>query len=159
MKRAIQLLLCLLLARSIVSMDPYAQAIENQRRRRMDREVICLARAIYFEARGEDQATQLAVGFVVLNRSQDRRRNLCEVVHENMQFSPCLGGCSIRDPEAYATAATLARTLVYEHEKLTDPTGGALYFHDHRRLPYWAFHFSRTLCTDGLIFYRPRRSG
>ena len=38
-----------------------------------DRHLTCLTQAIYYEARGQSRAGQIAVGQVVLNRTRDRR--------------------------------------------------------------------------------------
>src|SRR5688500_11742487 len=49
----------------------------------------CLATAVYFEARGEPLAGQLAVAEVVLNRSRSGRypADICAVVKQPWQFS------------------------------------------------------------------------
>lgn len=54
----------------------------------------CLAGAIYFEARGEPLAGQLAVAEVILNRKQSRRfgGDVCSVVTQPGQFSFVRGG-------------------------------------------------------------------
>ena len=45
----------------------------------------CLARAIYFEARGEPVSGKIAVGRVILNRVESKAcpDSICEVVYEN----------------------------------------------------------------------------
>src|SRR5690606_29914794 len=50
-----------------------------------DKELNCLATAIYFEARGESYRGQVAVGQVVLNRVQHRLypSTICGVVYQN----------------------------------------------------------------------------
>lgn len=48
-------------------------------------ELTCLAKAIYFEARGEPEAGQYAVGQVILNRLANKSypSTICEVVYQN----------------------------------------------------------------------------
>jgi len=52
-------------------------------------DVECLAKNIYFEARGENIKGQLAVGLVTINRMKDERwpDDVCGVVYQNKQFS------------------------------------------------------------------------
>ena len=55
----------------------------------MSDELRCLAGAVYFEARGEALAGQLAVAQVIINRTEDGRfpRSYCGVVSQPGQFS------------------------------------------------------------------------
>lgn len=48
-------------------------------------DVSCMAEAIYFEARGESYAGQVAVGLVILKRSRSERypASICEVISQN----------------------------------------------------------------------------
>ena len=52
-------------------------------------ELDCLASAIYHEARGESTKSQLAIGQVVLNRTNSRHfpDNICKVVFQPKQFT------------------------------------------------------------------------
>ena len=49
-----------------------------------DKQMSCLAEALYFEARGEPIIGQLAVGEVILNRVEDRRypSSICKVINQ-----------------------------------------------------------------------------
>jgi spore germination cell wall hydrolase CwlJ-like protein len=97
---------------------------------------ICLTRAIYFEARSESRAGQLAVGTVILNRVDHRYYpdSVCEVVYQNAhlpnrcQFSFACDGRPerIREPEAWTRAADVAREVLAcesdcrdEHQRLS----------------------------------------
>lgn len=105
--------------------------------------IMCLATAIYFEARGEPLEGKYAVAEVVINRTLDERfpDNACAVIHEEKvpgkcQFSfACDGDLIIREPEAFATATAIA-TVAYTTE--TDYAGGAVYFHTKNVSPRWA---------------------
>lgn len=50
-------------------------------------ELLCLAKAIYFEARGEPEQGRLAVGRVILNRASSGKypSTICGVVYQNAQ--------------------------------------------------------------------------
>lgn len=81
-----------------------------------DDDLRCLAGAIYFEARGEPLAGQLAVAEVILNRTQSRRfgGDVCSVVTQPGQFSFVRGG---RVPEApgnanWRTAVAVAKVAL-----------------------------------------------
>jgi spore germination cell wall hydrolase CwlJ-like protein len=52
-------------------------------------ELECLAKNLYFEARGESEAGQFAVGFVTMNRVRNKRwpDSVCKVVYQPGQFS------------------------------------------------------------------------
>ena len=52
--------------------------------RYLDKQAICLAKNMYYEARSQGLAGQLAVSLVVLNRVKDKRfpNTICEVVYE-----------------------------------------------------------------------------
>src|SRR4051812_12518522 len=58
------------------------------------KELSCLQRALYFEARGEGMLGQAAVAHVALNRVNSRptRTTICDVVTEAGQFAPYLNG-------------------------------------------------------------------
>lgn len=55
----------------------------------MDREFECLARNVYYEARGEPRNGKLAVALVTLNRVDNKNypKNICDVVFQKYQFS------------------------------------------------------------------------
>jgi hypothetical protein len=60
----------------------------------LDEQSTCLAKAVYFEARGEPLDGQLAVAKVVLNRASSGifPGSICEVVTQRRQFSFVHGG-------------------------------------------------------------------
>ena len=85
---------------------------------KMDSEKLCLAQAIYFEARSEPEAGRAAVAQVILNRmtSGHYPSSICGVVFQNQQnyhacqFSfTCEGrALRVRDAEAWAQATRVA---------------------------------------------------
>lgn len=101
-----------------------------------EREVVCLAKNIYFEARGEPYLGQKAVAFVTMNRVQSGKfpDDVCGVVYQRIQQScqfewACRGNLRVVDSEAFARAKTLALKVLTMYNELTDPSKGALYFH------------------------------
>ena len=55
----------------------------------LDAALVCLATAVYFEARGEPFVGQSAVAHVVLNRVEDTRfpNDICSVVKQGPTYS------------------------------------------------------------------------
>lgn len=49
--------------------------------------LMCLALTVYHESRGEPLKGQFAVAEVVMNRTEQRDKTVCQVVKENRQFS------------------------------------------------------------------------
>ncbi|MCB5425387.1 cell wall hydrolase [Altererythrobacter sp. CC-YST694] len=121
----------------------------------LSRDMQCLASAIYFEARGEKLAGQLAVGQVIVNRVESGKfpSSYCGVVYQPSQFSFIRGGRmpSIRTSSpAWHRAKAIARIV---HEGLWDsPVGEALYFHASSVQPNW--RHARIARVDRHIFYR-----
>ena len=106
-----------------------------------EKELFELTRAIYFEARGEDDLGQAAVAHVILNRMKsplypDTVRG---VVWQKGQFSWTQDGKSDRmtDPRAIQKAVDIA--LAVTRGKIKDPTGGSMHYFAHKRVkPAWA---------------------
>lgn len=107
-------------------------------------EMMCLARALYFEARSQRDREVEAVAHVVLNRVAHPQfpDTVCGVVREGGQTRPCQFSwyCDGRsdemtNPHQAARMVGIAReALAGESE---DPTNGANMFHTTRVLPFW----------------------
>lgn len=123
----------------------------------LPRDMRCLAEAIYFEARGEPLAGQLAVGRVVINRAESSAfpDNYCAVVKQRAQFSFVKRGV-IPQPRT-ATAAwkrAVAVARIAHQDLWQSPAGDALYFHATRIKPRWAKHKIARATLARHIFYR-----
>ena len=138
-----------------------ARAIDPNGQRPVDDPLTCLARAAYWEAKGEGRSGMQGIVNVVINRAADPRfpDSLCGVVKQggesgSCQFSWWCDGRSdrIREPEAYAEARDVARQAL--NHQLEDVTDGALYFHARYATPYWAKRFVRTARIGQHLFYR-----
>jgi spore germination cell wall hydrolase CwlJ-like protein len=123
----------------------------------LSREMECLAGAIYFESRGEPLAGQLAVGQVIINRSESGvfPSDYCGVVFQPSQFSFVRGGAMPRidrGSAAWRRASAIARIA---HEGLWDSQAGdALYFHAKYVHPSWSRTKIARATIDSHIFYR-----
>lgn len=121
----------------------------------LDREMRCLAGAIYFEARGESLDGQLAVGRVVVERANSGRfpASYCGVVFQRSQFS-FVRGQSIptvqESTAAWQRAVAIAR--IADEGTWQSPVDGALYFHATYVSPGW--RLKRLARVDNHIFYR-----
>jgi N-acetylmuramoyl-L-alanine amidase len=113
---------------------------------RTERELLCLARNIYHEARGQSEANQLAVAWVTRNRAELWDKSLCEVVFESnrvngqrvAQFSWTLyRHPRLMERDAWDQAQRLA-WRVYRASDREDITRGATHFHERTTRPAWS---------------------
>lgn len=120
----------------------------------------CLTQAIYFEARGESLAGQIAVAEVVLNRRDSHLypRTVCGVVKQRggggCQFSYVCDGSSHRMHEKAAAdlAGRIARAMLDGAPRVL--TDGATHFHVSGLHPDWSRSFPVTAKIGAHIFYR-----
>ncbi len=126
------------------------------------KEIECLALNIYFEARGEPEAGQLAVGHVVMNRVASARfpGTVCGVIQQGgelrryrCQFSWWCDGRSDKpgNKRLWEKSAELALNIYWGRSE--DPTGGALWYHADYVKPYWRKDFERGPKIGRHIFY------
>ncbi len=125
-------------------------------------EIECLALNIYFEARGEPEAGQLAVGHVVMNRVSSKRfpATVCDVIQQGgalrrdrCQFSWWCDGRSDtpRNKRLWEKSAELALKVYWG--RTVDPTEGALWYHADYVKPAWRKTFDRGPKIGRHIFY------
>lgn len=120
----------------------------------MDRDMECLARAVYWEAKGEPLDGQLAVAEVILNRVARGKfgRDVCDVVTAPRQFSFVRGG-HIPVPVnrgSYAEAKAIAWIALADAWKPI--VGDATHFHARYVNPGW--RMTRVAQVGNHIFYR-----
>ena len=122
----------------------------------------CLTQAIYYEARNQSLAGQMAVADVVLNRVANRRYpgTVCDVVFQGAerrtgcQFSfTCDGSMRGRvERQAMVEAQTVATAVLGGFRlALTD---GATNYHANYVQPYWAPTLAQTAQVGDHLFYR-----
>jgi spore germination cell wall hydrolase CwlJ-like protein len=120
------------------------------------RELECLATGIYFEAKSEPLAGQLAVGQVIANRAQSGGRfppSYCGVLFQRGQFS-FVHGRSLpavnHSNRQWQTAVAMAKIV---DQGLKDSiVGNALFFHARYVSPGW--RMKRVAAIGNHIFYR-----
>jgi spore germination cell wall hydrolase CwlJ-like protein len=120
-----------------------------------ERELTCLAEAVYFEARGTGSEGEAAVAHVIVNRTnaRDFPGTVCGVVRDGCQFSYRCDGRSdaLADPRARARAYEVAEAVLSAPD---DPTNGALFFHSAKAKPGWFAKRARVGRIGGNVFYR-----
>jgi spore germination cell wall hydrolase CwlJ-like protein len=131
-----------------------------------DKELWCLATAIYFEARGESYRGQVAVAQVVLNRVKDRRYpdTICGVVFQNQsrrnscQFSFACDGIpeTINDRQSWAQAEDIAKRFTAGELYLTE-VANATHYHATYVRPAWAPRMTKVTQIGLHIFYKFKR--
>jgi N-acetylmuramoyl-L-alanine amidase len=121
------------------------------------REALCMALAIYHEARGEPRRGQVAVAWVVLNRQRAGSfpQSICAVVWQKSQFSWTkrpVGSLVPRSAGAWAQSQDVARKVMQGER--ADPTDGADHFHGRQIRPRWAGRSKASLLIGKHLFHR-----
>jgi spore germination cell wall hydrolase CwlJ-like protein len=133
-----------------------------------EREIDCLAKNIYFEARGEPLVGQMAVAQVTLNRVKSPKypNTICDVVYQakkndrgipirnKCQFSWYCDGKAdkVHDVIRYENVRKLAIKMLSLDS--IDITEGALYYHSYKVSPYWKTSMIKTVTIEGHTFYK-----
>ncbi len=132
-----------------------------------DGEKLCLAQAIYHEARGESREGQLAVANVIINRAFSKKypTTICGVVFQNAekgrykcQFTfACDGRSDIgRERTAWNRSIKLAEDAFYEFQRGERPgviPNSALFYHTTAVAPKWSHTFHRVAAIGSHVFY------
>ena len=150
----------------------------------LDKQTTCHAKNMYYEARSQGLAGQLAVSLVVLNRVKDSRypNTICEVVeqgpvreswktrgkvvpdHERKYF-PIRNRCQFswycdgksdepKDLTTYESLYNMGIDLVYGDITVVDITEGATHYHADYVYPAWRKTKTKTIEIEDHIFYR-----
>ena len=147
----------------------YETVLENRKK-----QLTCLAKNIYFEARNEPFAGQFAVALVTLNRVSNTAfpNTICDVVYQGIhtndgfpkrdrcQFSWYCDGASdeVRNPKAYKMTQKIANLAMLQYDKLKseglDYTEGAIYYHTYEINPRWSTAYPKVGRIGDHIFYR-----
>ncbi|MHA6718512.1 cell wall hydrolase [Sphingomonas sp. RS6] len=119
-----------------------------------DEELRCLATGIYFEARSEPLAGQLAVAEVILNRTASGRfpQSVCSVITQRGQFSFVREGKLPKAPNNANWRRAMAVAQVARKNLWESPAGDALYFHARYVRQNWGR--ARVATVGNHIFYR-----
>lgn len=150
----------------------YAGSSGAETSNEVDRAIECLAQNIYFEARGQSIAGQLAVGHVTINRvdSDQFPNTVCEVVYQAKYYTnwkgnyvPKIHQCQfswfcdgkaekINDIKSWKRALLIAEFVYYRSDD-SDMTNGSLWYHARHIEPYWAASMSKVGMIDDHVFY------
>ena len=120
-----------------------------------DAETECLARAVYYESKGEPYTGQLTVAEVIMNRAESGRfpSTICGVVRQRGQFSFVRGGVIPTPPQGsrdWRIAVAIARIAMQDLADGAAPR--ALFFHARRVNPRW--RLTRVATVGNHVFYR-----
>ena len=121
-----------------------------------NRELECLAGAIYFESKSEPLSGQLAVGQVIANRAKSGGRfppSYCGVLFQRGQFSFVHGHSWPTVPRSsrqWQTAVAIAK--IVDQDLKDSEVGNALFFHARYVSPGW--RLKRVAAIGNHVFYR-----
>lgn len=122
----------------------------------MNKELICLAKVVDDEARGESYNGKVAVASVVMNRVNSGQfpDTICGVANQRWkgvcQFS---GMCKNKQKRFDAISLKVAYNVFIEGSH-KDPTKGATHFHNNTVSPNWSNIYARTVRIGNHTFYR-----
>lgn len=139
---------------SIESVDLFGRAFT--------REEMCIAQAVYFEARSEPLVGQVAIAEVILNRIVDARYpdTACDVVFQNQhmrnkcQFSFACDGQPDRPKNASAWEKALKVVALVMKGERSGVAKRATHYHASYVSPGWSAHLSKLGQVGSHIFYR-----
>ena len=108
------------------------------------KELTCLAKNVYYEARNGSVEDKLAVAFVTYHRVNDNiqfrnKDTFCDVVWQKGQFSWTFDGKPDNpyEREIYATILKLSEDFLENPYQFDDPIDGALFYHADYVTPCW----------------------
>ncbi|GLS23406.1 hypothetical protein GCM10007874_64270 [Labrys miyagiensis] len=126
---------------------------------------ICLATAIYFEARGESREGQVAVAQVIINRlrSPFYPKNICDVVYQgasNHRYGGCqfsfacdLTADKVTEKEPWDQALVIAERVMNAKDWIPE-VGNATHYHANYVRPRWVRDMTEKDKIGKHIFYR-----
>jgi hypothetical protein len=140
--------------------------MDKQGKKVSDKEVWCMATAIYFESRGESYRGQVAVGQVVMNRVYHKLYpdTICGVVFQNQskrnacQFSFACDGIPerINDDKSWKQAMAIAKDVISGKEYLAE-VGYSTHYHATYVYPHWAPRMKKNTKIGMHVFYQFKR--
>lgn len=108
-------------------------------------QIVCIAQAVYGEARGEKELGQRAVAHVIINRTKSGRFASipCAVINQRGQFL---------FPRNKPNGINWIRAMKIARDPGVDPTSGSLYFHNRSVRPKWRYKVNIRIGNH--IFYK-----
>lgn len=139
------------------------------------KQISCLAKNMYFEARSQSDEGIEAVGFVTLNRVDSGQfpNTICGVVYDakfdadtngkkplkyDCQFTWYCDNIDdkIRDRDSWNHIYGIAYNLYLNYQSMDDVTKGAMYYHNTTVHPAWDKTFVKTIKIEDHIFFKPK---
>ena len=109
----------------------------------------------YHEARGEPRLGQMYVSAVVMNRAEDSKKSIKEIVNEPSQFSWVNAEVGQRPVSDIRIFLQCAETAI---EAANSPISKELlYYHKTSVKPYWARTLKPVVTIGNHIFYKRKR--
>jgi N-acetylmuramoyl-L-alanine amidase len=119
---------------------------------KIDKETMCLAKNIFFEAGNQALEGKMAVAWVTYNRKLHPKypKTYCAVVYQKNQFSWTRNKkLKLVDDWRWHDSVFVAR-----HFKMTkDPTKGSIYFHEISIKPPWTKKVKKIVRIQNHVFY------
>lgn len=153
-----------ILAASILGTGYYIKVSEEEKikpleftKPGLERQILCMAKNIYHEARGESLKGQKAVFHVTFNRTKSKHypKSICEVVYQYKQFSWTLDAkkrTSIpsNDPKF---KEIMNNVVLWIEQDIPSPVGKSTHYHANYVKPYWKSDMKHHKTIDNHIFY------
>ena len=139
-----------------------------------EKETLCLAKNLYFEAGNQPLAGKVAVGQVTVNRVGNKKfpSSICAVVYQTKEYYtswktgeliPRRGMCQFswycdgkddtpKDSVTFEKCKVIARQI--QNGDFGDITEGALWYHADYIKPYWSHNLNQTVHINTHIFYK-----
>lgn len=121
--------------------------------------LLCLALNVYWEARNQSIAGQVAVAQVTMNRvaSPDYPDDVCEVVYQHQQFSWYWDGKPDKPLEHAAWESAIDVAGAVMHGSIHKDLIGVTHYHAVYVQPYWASAYNMVVQIDDHVFYTKDR--
>ncbi len=153
-------------ARETTPATAFDLLVDKSGKKVSEKDLWCMATAIYFESRGESYRGQVAVGQVVMNRLAHKiyPKTICNVVFQNQhmrnacQFSFACDGIpeTVTDQKSWAQAEEIAKGVINGTLYIAE-VGAATHYHATYVYPHWAPKLKKNTKIGHHIFYQFKR--
>ena len=144
---------------------PIVTQVTHKPKRAQVSEIDCLAKNIYYEARGEDDIGKIAVGLVTLNRvdSPSFPKSICRVVNQQTslsdgtilcQFSWVCDVTRVPVGVAWKNSKEIAKMLLSRNHAHIELVPDAVFFHSTAVKPAWRKKKTQVAKIGNHIFYK-----
>lgn len=132
---------------------PLSQKINSCK---VDKRCKKLSEVIVWESRGEPLMGMVAVGYVVMNRVNNKHfpSTIKEVVEQHKQFSYLQDWHKQKPPTQKGIDKAYIVAYDVLHSKVDDVTNGALFYHSNKIKPYWSDSKEYIVSINNHVFYK-----